>query len=342
MKEVCVYFNSTSHHFSQLLSGLEFLKRNQAIQLKYILDKGRYPGNIFKVNLNGLEVFFDLEDSSHINSKIYDKADFYVKRMLLKTDYDKLDKLIPYGLYYPVYYKNTYLKYLFLKDFSLLKYSLKYWPFLSSLLEMKDCISVNGLPSYEPKISHNNLILFRTRLWNPGNNEIEWKKKERTVLNDQRILINRLLSEKFGNSFSGGIMPDEFSMKECPDVILQDNEYHRDKFLKLMENSSIGIVNQGLEDSVGAKFGEYMAHGLAIVTTPINKFQFLGPLEEGKHYLQYENVEECASLTHKLFNNKKIRREMQQANLIYYHQYLHPAKKLQKIFEIVSNKKYLK
>ena len=338
MDKVKVYFNSTSHHFSQLLSGLEFLNQEGVIKIEYILDLGTYPGNIFKVNYKGLNLFFDLEDNSKINSGIYEKADFYIKRMLLKSDLENLDKLIPYGLYYPVYYRNPFLKYLFLNDFKMLKYSLKYWPLLSSILKMKDCIAVNELSSRESEISKNDQIIFRARLWNPSNNNIEWKQNERRILNNQRVEINRLFRDKFDDKFKGGIMPDAYAEKECPDLLLSKKEYHRRKYLKLIKNSGIGVVNQGLEDSIGAKFGEYVAHSLAVITTPINKYQLLGPFTEGEHYLVYHDAEECLEMTRMLFNNNTIREKMQLANKNYYQEYLHPAQKLLKIFEIVQKK----
>lgn len=339
MDKVKVYFNSTSHHFSQLLSGLEFLNQKGVIKIEYVLDFGAYPGNIFKVNFAGLDLFFDLEDNSQINRGIYDKADLYVKRMLLKSDVEKLDKLVPYGLYYPVYYRNPFLKYLFLKDFKMLKYSLKYWPFLSSVLNMKDCIAVNGLSLQESETSKNDQIIFRARLWNPSNNNEEWKQKERKVLNDQRIKINRLLRDKFGDKFKGGIMYDDYAEQECPDLLLTKDTYHRRAYVKLMNNSGIGVVNQGLEDSIGAKFGEYVANSLAVVTTPIEKYQLLGNFTEGEHYLVYQNTEECLEMTRILFNNNSIRAKMQQANKEYYQEYLHPGQKLLKILAVVQNRK---
>ena len=51
-----------------------------------------------------------------IHPGIYDRADYYIKRMLLKSDYRSNNKLLPFGLNYGVYYKNNYLKTLFLKD----------------------------------------------------------------------------------------------------------------------------------------------------------------------------------------------------------------------------------
>jgi len=126
MDRVRVFFNSTLPHFSQLMTGLEYLAQNNKIELSYKLELYQYPVFIFKIDFNGLNLFFDMADNSGIDWKTYEESDFYIKRMLLKTDFEQYNKLIPYGLNYQVFYKNNFLKYLFLKDRKLLKYSLRF------------------------------------------------------------------------------------------------------------------------------------------------------------------------------------------------------------------------
>lgn len=337
MHKVVVYFNSTLHHFSQLLAGLEFLNKEKKIVLSYNLELGRYPSDIFRIELNGLNVFFDLSDNSRIYKNIYEQSDFYVKRMLLKSDMDIMMKLIPYGLYYPVYFKNRNLKFLFLKDSELLKFSLKYWSTFSKLLDIKDCIAVNEISLLESEPSLNEQVIFRARLWNPANNDTQWKKKERIILNDQRVEINRALKNEFGKSFKGGIMKDSYSVEICPDLILTEKEYHRREYLKQLKSASIGVVNQGLEDSIGAKMGEYVANSIAIVTTSIQKFKLPGNFNEGQNYLTYSSVEECREWTKKLVNDPRFRLRIQTNNVRYYNEYLHPGKKVNKIFNQITN-----
>lgn len=336
LPKVKVYFNSTLHHFSQLLAGLEYLSTKNEIELKYALDLGKYPIDIFKIEYNGLKLFFDMADNSRIYNKIYEESDFYVKRMLLKTDYNSREKLIPYGLYYPVYFRNSYLKYLFLQNKDLAKYSIKYWAWASKFLKIKDSIAVNEISKLESEPSHYDKIIFRARLWNPNNNKENWKKKERKVLNAERIAINRIFTEQFENSFKGGILKDNYSEKICPDILLPEKHYHRKVYLEELRHASIGIANQGLEDSIGAKFGEYIANSLAIITSPIDKFKLHGNFEENVHYLTYHSSEECLQLTKRLFENKPLRKSMQFANLEYYRNYLHPAKKMMHIFNLIS------
>ncbi len=338
MDKVKVFFNSTLGHFSQLFTGLELLSRSKKIELVYVMDLYKYPIHIFKIEYNGLNLFFDMGDNAAIDNKIYIESDFYIKRMLLQSDGLKLEKLIPYGFNYQVYLENPFLRKAFLKNKEIIKYSLRYHKFLAKILGVKDSVNTNSLVNMESRPAFQNNITFRARLWNPDNNETPWKKEERKVLNDERISINRLLNMKYSQKFKGGIQEDSFSQRECPDLLLNKKEYHKNQYLKVLKQSGIGIVNQGLEGSISWKFGEYIAHSLAIVTTPINDYVQLGTFKEGKHYLAYTNTEECLEKTDILFRDQELRTEMQKANWEYYNEYLHPARKLQKIFEIVRSK----
>ena len=339
MDRVTLFFNSTLLHFSQLITGLEYLAKNEKIELKYHLELNRYPIHIFKIDYNGLSMFFDMSDNSAIDFKIYEESNFYIKRMLTKGDWKKYDKLVPYGLNYQVYYKNDFLKYLFLKDRKLLKYSLRYSKSMSWALNIKDCVRNNSLSEMESQASRGRQILFRARLWNPDNNETDWKKKERIILNEERISINRLLKLNYNKHFKGGIQKDTFSVTQCPDLLLSKNEYHKRTYLKELRESSIGIVNQGLENSISWKMGEYVAHGMAIISSSIDKFELPGNFKEGENYLKYESVEECLEMTELLFKNDELRANIQKNNEIYYQNYLHPGVKITQIFNIINEKR---
>lgn len=337
MTKVVVHLNSTLHHFSQLLAGFQFLSDNRKISLEYEADFGKYPGDIFMVEVDGSKVFFDLADNSEIKQDIYKEADFYVKRMLLKTDYKRSEKLIPYGLYFPVYYRNPELKYLFLKAPSLIKYSLKYWKSISSILDLKDGISVNELKNVESDQAEGKKIIFRSRLWDEGLNHPQWKREKRKILNDERIHINKLLAEKFGQNFIGGFRRDEFSQKKCPEFTLTADEFHRKKYLQNLKSSSIGVATPGLENSVGAKVGEYVANGLAILSTPIDQYE-IPEFEEGKNYLTYKNAGECIAMVDELVQNEASRKKLQRNNKEYYTRVLHPGKKMLNILDQITAK----
>ena len=281
MDKVILYFNSTLSHFSQLITGLEFLKEKKQIELTYKLCLGEYPVDLFRINYNGLTLIFDMSDNSKFNHNAYEDCDFYIKRMLLVTDFEKYLKLIPYGLNYQIYNKNNFSKFLFLKNRNLVKYSMRYSTVISKILDIKDCVRNNNLKNMESAPVENNQIIFRARLWNPENNEIEWKKREREVLNHERITINREFRKKYGECFKGGIQKDTYSIEQCPDLMLIDSDYHKRNYLQLLKNCTIGIVNQGLEDSISWKMGEYISHSMAIITKPIKKYKLLSASYSG-------------------------------------------------------------
>ncbi len=151
------------------------------------------------------------------------------------------------------------------------------------------------------------------------------------------------LKKKYGGNFLGGIQKDNFSEKRLnnqkyKEVLLKYKEGHKNKYLNILKKCSIGVANQGLEHSIGWKMGEYLAHGMAIVSNPIEKFQLLGKFVDGENYLKYENVDDCVEKVDLLYKDKDLRENIQKNNRKYYHTYLRPDKKLQKLFNIISNK----
>ena len=256
--------------------------------------------------------------------------------MLTKKDFEAYEKMLPYGLNYQVYHKSSYLNFLFLHDRRLFNYSMRYSKSMSRILNIKDSVNNNSLKNMESQPSKNKQILFRSRLWDPGNTKLDWKKRERFQLNKERTEINRSLKRKFPENFKGGIQKDIFSETFCPDLLLPQKEYHKRSYIKVLKESSIGIVNQGLENSISWKMGEYVAHSMAIITSPLEQFVFLGEFKEDENYLKYESVEECVEKTQYLLRNDKQRNEMQIKNQNYYREYLHPAEKLNKIFNYMK------
>lgn len=336
MRKIIVHFNSVLPHFTQLLTGLQYLEDKNLIDLEYRLKKFEFPAYIFKVEVDGCQLFFDMADNSHINPEILERSDFYIKRMLLKSDYRSNKKILPFGLNYGVYYKNNYLRSLFFRDRKLLKYSLRFSVLGSRLLNIKNGIGTCELSTLQSLPFQGKRIVFRSRLWDPARTDNPWKKEERLILNKQRIALQESLKETYKTAFKGGIHREAFTKDLPQDLLLSDADYHKKNYLRMLRNSSIGIVNQGLEDSIGWKFGEYISHSLAVVTTPIDKYQLLGPLKEEEHYLTYRSSEECLEKTHMLFTNNILRREMQRANRSYYESWLHPGKKLLKIFQLIA------
>jgi glycosyltransferase involved in cell wall biosynthesis len=316
------------------------MKKEKLINLQYAIEKEKYVGGgVTRISVNDKNVMIDLRDSSEIDMNSYSKSDFYFKRMLLNKDYGVYDKLHPYGLNYSVMTESKGLKYLFLKDKKYIKYSLKYFKILTKLLKVNDSLVNCNYKNFERKpifyLPH--MILFSARLWNPANNDTQWKKEERKVLNDQRISIIRFLKEKYKTIFNGGIQDDDFAKSECSDLIVNSHFSSKKEYLRLLKKTTICVANQGLEDSIGWKFAEYICNSSAILSTPVDKYKTLGPLKEGVNYLTYTNKEDFDSKLQTLLNDKEIYRDMSINNFKYYQEYLHPLSKMKKIIKTITN-----
>ena len=337
-RKIIIYFNSTIAHCSQIFCGFELLKQDKDVHVEYQMDYASIPFNKLRVDYNGLKLIFDMADDYFIDPKLYDFSDFYIKRMLLKSDAENLPKALPCGLHYSVMVPNQYLRNVFFRKPSLISYSAKYSRLFSKFLKINDSIYNVNLKNMEcpPKESEN--ILFGTRLWDPQNNEVDWKKKERKTINQQRIAIIRTLRESYNEKFKGGVEKSELSNILCPDILISKTESRKCNYLKSLKNASIGISNFGLEGSIGWKFAEYLAHSLAVVTTPITQYQLHGDLEEGINYLSFENIEECISAVKKLVDDPFLRNSIQEENFNYYQKYLHPEKKMRIILGMIDKR----
>lgn len=331
-RKVHFYLNSTLLHFTQLITGLEILHQRREIDLRYSLETRNYPVDICRIDLEGKMLLFDMADSSSFRENIYEDCDFYIKRMLLKRDYERKNKLIPFGFNYMVFYENKFMQNLIFNK-KYFKYAIRYNQTISGLLNIKNSIHTTHLNNFRAQPTEGFKILFRSRLWNPENNSTEWKKKEREKMNRERIAINHIMKDKLGDAFEGGIEKDKFSMIMCPDLLLPSGEYHKEKYFKLLKDVSIGIVNPGLEDSIGWKFGEYVAHGLAILTTPIDHYAFPGEFKEGENYLCFLGMEDLVEKIQVLYSNTSYRKKIQDNNIQYYKKWLEPAAKIKSIFE---------
>ena len=337
MRNCTVHLNSTLPHFTQILAGLDYLKDKNFLNLKYNLNRYQFPPHIFKIELDGLSLFFDLADNCSIHESIYGQSDFYIKRMLLKVDWEKRKKLLPFGLNYQVFYKNKFLKTLFLKDPTLLKFSLRYSRPASALLNMKNSISSLEMSRASSSPAVGNNIVFRGRLWDPDSTDDPKKKEARLKMNMERINLNIALKRNFPQNFIGGVEKSDHSRTICPDLIITAREYHKRNFLKVLKSGSIGIATRGLEMSIGFRFSEYISHSLAVLTTPVDSIKLLGPLKEGVNYLTFNSTEECVKKTEHLIVNDELRTNIQKANKEYYENWLHPGVKMRRIFELIDS-----
>lgn len=348
-------------HLYQIIAGFILLKRSGLINLKIEQSKEILPYNMMELNINNqLKVLYDVNDGYDNlikNGKNYvefmdqllDKYDICFKRSYSQTYNSKLkngNKIYPLGLNYMTtirgnlahrYYsedpKNEKVKKLIRRIPFSKYYNNKY------LIENFEC---------KPKVSNNPKILFLARLWDPNGVELENlhpdKKAERIDINEKRVACIRACIREFGSNFIGGITPSKFANENYGDLVVNNkNITNRDGYLKLMKESDICIATTGLHNSIGWKFGEYVAASKAIVSEPLH-YELPGNFKRNKNYLEFNNEKQCIKNIHQLINDKSKRYSMMQNNHIYYLNYVKPDKlilnSLKQCFELIKNEKY--
>lgn len=347
MIKVKVFLESGIAHTYQIYAGLCMLHDRGVIDLA--LASGKQVGSsapIVRIEVENKLVYFDLSDSSEFQFKeLLDSSDVYFKRMLLKEN--ESEKILPFGLNYPVLYKNDH----FIRR-GYATGGLK--GFVRSLARRNLLIS----KALDINISHNNSsvqdferlpllnddqrnVIFYCRLWDPDKVRDPIKKHQRMVMNEIRIKAVSLLRKELGGRFIGGIQLDEYSKKIAGDSLLNDNSIvHKKKYLNNLRRSHIGIATEGLEESIGFKFGEYMAMSMAIVSNPIHMYSLPGDLSEQRNYLPYATADECVSQCVKLMESKYKYLDMCLVNMRYYADFLSPEKLiLNCLAEVIKDRK---
>jgi hypothetical protein len=87
----------------------------------------------------------------------------------------------------------------------------------------------------------------------------------------------------------------------------------------------ICIATTGLYNSIGWKFGEYVAFSKAIVSEKL-LYEVPGNFGPGKNYAEFETAEQCVDQAVALVNEKTTREQMMENNYRYYNEYLAPDK----------------
>ena len=177
------------------------------------------------------------------------------------------------------------------------------------------------------------------RLWNPSSVRIdpnaaseekayrELMIAEREKINADRIQICRELKNVYGSRFCGGIQPCSYSKALCPDIVLPMHMTLKSNYIKLMKRSDICIGSAGLEKSIGWKTGEYVAAARAIVCEE-PAYLLPGSFENGINYLSYHDPESCLTAVDTLSHSPDLIGQMQQANELYYQNYLRPERQI--------------
>ncbi len=329
----CEVFFFPSLHLSQIYNGFAKLGKAGLVKVKVKHVYGEQTKPILKVIVNNkYNVIYDtldglnwIDGSPEDNLNYFKNninADFYFKRSFNQDIIDYAPencKVFPLGLNYAMIANGKFsgnlkkrMKNFFRNNFYISKHYSKR-SFYSENFE------------YYPIPLRDNKILFMARLWDPDEASLDHLKVEREHINKIRIESIRVCRKEFGDSFIGGLQHDNFSMKHAKDLLLPFSLTNKGDYLKTIKNCNICIATTGLHDSIGWKFGEYVAASRAIVSEPL-KYQLPGFFSEGINYLEFRNNSDLINSILVLRKDKDKMVSMMNSNFDYYNSYLQPDK----------------
>ncbi len=354
-----LHFFSLSKHLQQLLSGFSTLSRLGIIDLHHdwsSINKLRAlqapqlfgPQNAYlKVTINNeIHIIYDTRDTYEVNFSHLESSDFYFKRSFSKAHTNCVvakiqKKIFPLGhnyLIYPDHFDLPLLLRHLLAPSKLNRllgffYAVPYCDRFRFTPRGRTMSSVPN-PNTPPQ------ILFMTRAWDPK--ELRISDTENThridILNSTRAECIKLLKEEFGPSFFGGFAHTEYAKTRFPQALIDNpTSSSKKKYITSLREYPICVATKGLQDSVGWKFGEYLAFSKAIISEEIDS-EAPGNLANGVNYLEFKSPTECLNAAKQLVDDRELRTSIMTNNFKYYHQYLRPdVLILNTIFKALSN-----
>ena len=323
-----------SPHLSQIYDGFQKLKKAGIIDLSIRTATGNSTKPLLTVIVDGThKVIYDTLDglnwvdniSTDENLKHYKntiQADFYFKRsynQAVASNAPANCKVYPLGLNYSFTPEGSFpmsIKEMLVdiakNNFIVSKFYTKY-SFVSSDFECP------------PNLSREGGVLFLARLWNPDDVKEEQLKTEREAINKNRIASIRACQKEFGARFTGGLQDDSFSRLHAKDLIVPFSLTRKESFLKAIKDHDVCIATTGLHDSIGWKFGEYVAASRGIVSESLC-YEIPGDFKEGKNYLTFTDENALVEKTRTLLADKDALSTMMNNNFQYYNNFLRPDK----------------
>ncbi|MDG5814146.1 hypothetical protein QA601_03585 [Chitinispirillales bacterium ANBcel5] len=317
-------------HLNQIYAGFDKLEKAGIVKLSVKSVSGKQTVPLLKVVVNNkYNVMYDtLDGLNWIEGSVEDNlnyfknnitADFYFKRSFNQQLIDYAPEncsVFPLGFNYFMKADGKFSGNLQQK----IKDQLRNNFLISKYFNKNFC---SGDFECYPIPSRKSKILFMARLWNPDEVSLDHLKDEREQINKNRIENIRACRKEFGDSFIGGLRHDEFSIRHAKDLLLPFSLTRKERFLKTIKECNICIATTGLHNSIGWKFGEYVAASRAIVSEPL-KCQIPGDFSEGENYLEFKNNSELINNIRVLQKDKEKLFAMMNSNFRYYNHYLQP------------------
>lgn len=329
--KVVVYYKPCGH-LHQIYDGFGLLAEQKLIDLSVVPVGGNPLKGWTYVDIDSKRVVYDcmdgaiwLDDTKEKNYAFlreHIQCDYYFKRSYsaeLENYLPRGCKMYPLGLNYSWFPRGPWTDSWKEKvKIRLLQNSLVEHFHGKKIFHAKDF-------EYPPEMHHEHKVLFLARLWDPyemnkGKN-LEWCKAV-SQINEFRIECVRALSNTFTDNFIGGLERTVYSEAHCPkDLLVSSEMSNRKNFLQKVKESDICIATTGLHNSIGWKFGEYVAASRAVVSEPLC-YELPGNFVEGVNYLSASSVHEVVNQAIRLVNDELLLSSMMKANHSYYENFL--------------------
>lgn len=354
-----VFGNYKEDHLSQIIAGYELLKQQKKIKLKvefnpdYIKKKYIHSATI-EVRINDEYIIcYDLADGyqSFHNmdnfDSILENIDFYFKRS--SNDFENRtlknkSKIKPLGLNYPVSCRNNYYDKYHENPENKVQYIKNYYKYLRYYKRFQSNYFYNKFENTPNKLDTNYKLLYNVRLYNPDQIKLfniqkayptlseigakqvfeKWRN-DLSLITKQRIEIVKTLKDNFEDKFIGGVLEDDYSIKVAKDLILPNDLYNKNNFMKMIKENYVSITSVGLHGSIGWKFGESVAASRAILTDSL-QYDLPGNFKENTNYLVYNNSNELIDNAKNLIENPNLIHEIEKNNFEYYNHFVRPDK----------------
>ncbi len=336
--------SENSNHLQQVYFGFQLLPRSGLIDLKQTIDRNAayfdknrvlpfcaQSGGLKLILNTSIHVYYDTSDANTIDEDNLDGSDFYFKRSYNSDVHSSIsEEILPLDLNYMV--KSNILNWQNL---------VRSYQLSSGVERVKSCIrevDINNRMTYSPRINELQAkpnintpfkILFMCRLWEPEKDD-HWQltkeqQEDRVEINNVRVGCIRKLKQEFGNEFTGGLAPTAYAQQHFRDVVSSAAVTSKRNYIAQLKKYPVCISTTGLANSIGWKFGEYVALSRAVVSEKLHS-QTAGNIQKNINYLQFDTTDECVEQVHKLRSNKALLTNMMQANHSYYINHLTPDK----------------
>jgi len=337
--------SENSNHLQQIYFGFQLLQQDGLIDLEQKIDRkspcfeknkklpfGAQGGGL-KLLLDGsIRIYYDMADAHDIDQQSLAWSDYYYKRSYNSEIHGPAsEKIQPLDLNYMVKPNNVSWHNL-----------VRAYQLSSGMEGFKACIrelDINNKISYLPRINELQAepnpnapfsILFMCRLWEP-NQDDHWQltkaqQEDRIEINNMRVDCIRKLKKEFGNEFSGGLAPTAYAQENFRDVVIDNSSItSKRNYIAQLKRYPVCISTTGLANSIGWKFGEYVALSKAIVSEKLHS-QTAGNIKRNVNYLEFATADECVEQIHKLKSDRQLMASIMRANQNYYLNHLAPDK----------------